>query len=171
MWLGIIATESTATFSGGRTMGWIYRLLSHFLPHITWTQVYYVNFLLRKTGHFTGYATLSWFAFQGWMETLAYQRERWLRRLGRVEVSPRRWHFRAAALAVLVTFTVASLDEFHQSMLPGRTGALRDVILDTMGGIFAQILLLLYWSRKKAFDSTPVITREACVSVDEAGRR
>jgi VanZ family protein len=146
----VIATESTATFSGGRTMMWVYRALSQFFPHITWAQVYYINFTLRKTGHFLGYATLSSFAFYGWMETLAYQRERWLRKLGRMETPPRRWHLRAAVLAVLVTFAAAGLDEFHQLALRGRTGSIRDVFLDTMGGVFAQILLLLYWTRKKS---------------------
>ena len=48
-------------------------------------------------------------------------------------------------LGVLVTLVVASLDEFHQTFLPGRTGTYRDVILDTFGGIFAQILVLLLW--------------------------
>jgi VanZ family protein len=148
VWLGVIATESTSTFSGGRTMVWIHRVLSYFYPHITWTQVYYVNVVLRKTGHFLGYATLSWFAFRAWMETLAYQRERWLRKLGKVGPSHRRWHLRAAVLAVLVTVAAAGLDEFHQLMLSGRTGSLHDVILDSMGGVFAQIFLLLYWTWK-----------------------
>ena len=44
---------------------------------------------------------------------------------------------------------VASLDEFHQSFLPGRTGVFRDVVLDTMGAIFVQALLLRYWTRRK----------------------
>ena len=149
LWLGVIATESTATFSGGRTMVWIYRVLSQFFPHLTWTQVYYINVVLRKTGHFLGYATLSSFAFVGWMETLAYQRERFLRKLGRIETFHRRWHLRAAVLAVLVTIAAAGMDEFHQLTLRGRTGSIRDVFLDSMGGVFAQILLLLYWTRKQ----------------------
>ena len=129
-------------------MVWIYRVLSYFFPQVTWAQAYNINVVLRKTGHFLGYAALSWFAFRGWMETLAYQRERWLKKLGRAETSHRRWHLRAAVLAVLVTFAAASLDEFHQSILPGRTGTVRDVVLDTMGGVFAQVVLLFYWTRR-----------------------
>lgn len=149
IWCVVIAFESTSYFSGDRTMLWTRRLLGLFVDHPGFVQVYHFNHLLRKTGHFVGYATLSWFAFRGWMETLAYQRERFLLRAGRPLSNERRWHLRAAILAVLVTLAVAALDEFHQSHLAGRTGVFRDVILDTMGGIFAQCLLLWYWTKKK----------------------
>jgi VanZ family protein len=39
---------------------------------------------------------------------------------------------------------VASLDEWHQSYLPSRTGSIHDVFLDTCAGIGAQILVLLW---------------------------
>lgn len=160
IWLGVIATESTTLFSGGRTMVWLHRILSFFFPHITWNQVFYVNIALRKMGHFIGYATLSWFAFRGWMETLAYQREKWLIKVGRPLMPCPRWHLRAAVLAVLVTIAVAGVDEYHQARLPGRTGVLKDVVLDTMGGVFAQTLLLLYWTRKRSATWSARQTRE-----------
>jgi VanZ family protein len=108
-----------------------------------------VNHLLRKTGHFLGYATLSWLTFRGVMQTLAYRKQRSLMRLGRPSTSARRWRLRAAVVAVFVTFAIAGLDEFHQSYLPERTGVFSDVVLDTMGGIFAQALLLVYWINRK----------------------
>jgi VanZ family protein len=149
LWCVVIAFESTTTFSGDHTAMWTRRLFSLFSIHLNASQVELANHLLRKTGHFFGYGVMSWFAFRGWMETLAWQRERALFRAGRPIAGERRWHLRAAILAVLVTFAVASLDEFHQTRLPGRTGVFRDVILDTMGGVLAQILLLLYWTRPK----------------------
>lgn len=149
----VITCESTSVFTGGHTLLWTRRLLAIFSDHVTWTQAIYVNDVLRKTGHFVGYATLSWFAFRGWMETLAYQREQFLRRAGRRITYQRRWHLRAAVLAVLCTIAVAGFDEFHQSFIPGRTGVFRDVVLDTMGGIFAQTLLLLWWTRKARKDT------------------
>jgi VanZ family protein len=153
LWLVVIAFESTSIFTGGHTLMWTQRLLALFSDHVTWTQVFYANHVLRKTGHFIGYATLSWFAFRGWMETLAYQREKFLRRAARPVTHKRRWHLRAAVLAVLCTIAVAGLDEFHQTFIPGRTGVFRDVILDTMGGIFAQILLLLWWTQRPRKDA------------------
>jgi VanZ family protein len=147
--LVIIAFESTSLFSGGHTLVWTRRLLALFSDHVNWTLIFYVNHVLRKTGHFLGYATLSWFAFRGWMETLAYRREQFLLRAGRPIAHRRRWRLRAAALAVLCTIAVAGLDEFHQAFVPGRTGVVRDVVLDTMGAIFAQTLLLLWWTRRR----------------------
>jgi VanZ family protein len=68
--------------------------------------------------------------------------------MGKAVNVARRWHMRAAALAVLVTLAVACADEFHQSFIPGRTATFRDVILDTMGGLFAQIVILLFWKAR-----------------------
>jgi VanZ family protein len=45
---------------------------------------------------------------------------------------------------VLGTSIVASLDEWHQSYLPSRTGTVHDVVLDTCAGIAAQFLILLW---------------------------
>ena len=138
----VIATESTKTFSANHTFTWLVRLVSLLHLKMTATQILYLNGILRKAGHFTGYGILSWVAFRGWTETLAYQI---FRRKARVI---RRWHLRAAVLAVLCTMAVAALDEFHQSFLAGRTGVFHDVVLDTMGGVFVQFVLLFYWSWK-----------------------
>jgi VanZ family protein len=51
---------------------------------------------------------------------------------------------RWASIAVLMTAFVASLDEWHQSFIPSRTGTPRDVALDTCAGIAAQILIFLW---------------------------
>jgi VanZ family protein len=147
LWLVVISLESTSIFTSGHTAGWLMRLLSLF-GHPTYKEINLVNEVLRKVGHFTGYALLSWFAFRGWMETLAYRTEERLRRLGKTVYRQRYWHFRAALLAVLCTFVVAGLDEYHQAFIPGRTGVFHDVVLDTFGGIFAQLLLLLYWTKR-----------------------
>ena len=59
------------------------------------------------------------------------------------------------ALVAAWPFAVAALDEFHQTMLPGRTGAFRDVLLDTLGGIFAQWLVFMSSERRTAPDAVP----------------
>jgi VanZ family protein len=75
--------------------------------------------------------------FRAWRETLS-------------SLEDLKWTFRWATLAVLGTALVASLDEWHQSYLPSRTGTPWDVLLDTSAAIAAQILLSLYywWSGK-----------------------
>jgi VanZ family protein len=51
---------------------------------------------------------------------------------------------RWATIAVIGTAVVASLDEWHQSYIPSRTGTPWDVLLDTSAGIVAQVLVLLW---------------------------
>ena len=49
--------------------------------------------------------------------------------------------------AIVLVAGYASLDEFHQSFVPGRTPAVSDVLLDTTGGAAAQAIaaLMLLW--------------------------
>jgi VanZ family protein len=48
-----------------------------------------------------------------------------------------------ATVAFLCTSLVATLDEWHQSFLPSRTGTFQDVILDSSAGLIAQIALFV----------------------------
>ena len=57
-----------------------------------------------------------------------------------------------AAIAMVACY--ASLDEFHQIFVPGRTAAVADVLLDTIGGICAQIAVALVISKKTLARST-----------------
>lgn len=79
---------------------------------------YFIEFLLRKAAHF--------FIF-GFLALAIYA------------VLPKRLpRFRTAAL---ITFLLASADEYHQSLTGGRTASLQDVVLDTAGALFALIIL------------------------------
>jgi VanZ family protein len=148
IWMAVIAFESTSAFTSDHTHGWVHAILNFISPRLApYSEL--VNAAGRKLGHFTGYSILSFFSFFGWTEWLAYRKEKRLAAQGKRVRVPRRWHLRAAVLGVLVTLVVASCDELHQSLIPGRTGVYRDVILDTMGGVFVQTLLLLFWNPKK----------------------
>lgn len=46
-----------------------------------------------------------------------------------------------AGWTLLVIFLYAASDEFHQTLIHGRNGSWRDVVLDTFGGAVALILL------------------------------
>jgi VanZ family protein len=52
------------------------------------------------------------------------------------------WSARAAVLALLSAAAVAGLDEWHQMFLPGRTGTIRDVALDTTAAAFVQLVIV-----------------------------
>lgn len=160
-WIGIICFESTSVFTADHTQHWVFAVLNFLSPRLA-AHADIINAVGRKIGHFTGYGILGGLSFFGWTELLAYTKESQLIRMGRIVEVPRRWHLRAAVLGVLVVFVVACLDEFHQSFIPGRTPAFHDVMLDTMGGVFAQMLILLFWrpGRKQRIESSPVPMQE-----------
>jgi len=47
-----------------------------------------------------------------------------------------------------MTALVASLDEWHQTFIPSRTGTYKDVLLDSAAALCVQILLFLLLSRR-----------------------
>jgi len=47
-------------------------------------------------------------------------------------------------LALLGTALVASWDEWHQTLLPNRTGTPWDVLIDCIGAIVLQVLVYVY---------------------------
>jgi len=134
LWMGLIALESTKYFGALQTSRILFPIF-HFLFGITWEQFRPWHFIIRKTGHFVGYFMLSLSQFRAWKATL---------RLPQATAWTARW----AGIAFLVSVVVASLDEWHQTYLPNRTGSVRDVVLDSTGVLAAQIMIFLYWRRK-----------------------
>jgi VanZ family protein len=49
-----------------------------------------------------------------------------------------------AGLALVGTALVASWDEWHQTLLPNRTGSPWDVLLDCCGALFMQMAAFMY---------------------------
>jgi VanZ family protein len=137
LWLIVIAVESTNLGSSNNTSRILYPIL-HFLFGVDLPHFEHLHHYLRKGGHVFGYGLLSILLFRAWRETLSV-------------VDGAKWSLRWATLAVLGTALVASLDEWHQSFNPARTGTPRDVLLDTCAGIAAQTLLLLYYAGARKF--------------------
>jgi VanZ family protein len=133
LWLILIAIESSALLSAHNTGRILYPLLHYFFG-LDWDRFEVWHFYIRKSGHVIGYGTLSILLFRAWRATLPA--------LGGVK-----WTFRWANIAILGTALVASLDEWHQSFIPSRTGTIRDVILDTCAGIAAQVLIFSWWKK------------------------
>src|SRR6201999_4579359 len=105
VWMGVIATESTAIFTSDRTYGWIFRLFRALMgADFALRHTLYFNEYGRKLGHFTGYGILSFLSFFGWTALLTYHRQAALDAMGKAVKVIRRWHLRAAGLAVLLTF-------------------------------------------------------------------
>jgi VanZ family protein len=89
-------------------------------------------------GHFAGYFMLSLLLFRAWRATLR-------------GASLSRWSIQWAGIAFFMAALVASLDEWHQTYLPSRTGALHDVLLDSFAALIAQVVIFLWlssWHRR-----------------------
>ena len=134
LWMALIAIESTDTFSSEHTSRLLYPLL-HFLMGLDVARFEVVHHYLRKIGHFVGFFTLSFFLFRAWRATL------------RLPWAPR-WALQWSAIAFCMSALVASLDEWHQTFIPSRTGAVKDVVLDSCAALTAQVLIFLYLSWK-----------------------
>jgi len=138
VWLGIIAFESTDLLSAQHTAILLYSWLTRLFGTIDAGSFSFWHHYLRKTGHVLGYAMLSYLLFRAWRATLPV-------------VSAGLWGFRWAAISFLSTAGVASLDEWHQTFIPSRTGNFRDVVLDSVAAVAAQVLVyivLRYKSRR-----------------------
>jgi VanZ family protein len=134
LWIGLIAIESTDWLSAEHTSRILYPLL-HFLIGLDPAGFAVVHHYIRKCGHFVGYFTLSFFLFRAWRATL------------RLPWAPR-WALRWAAIAFFMSALVASLDEWHQTFIPSRTGRISDVMLDSIAALTAQVLIFLYLTWK-----------------------
>jgi len=131
LWLIVIAIESTALLSSHNTSRILYPVL-HLLFGVDLDRFEVWHIYIRKSGHVVGYGILSILLFRAWRATLP-------------SVSNMKWALRWATIAILGTALVASLDEWHQTFIPSRTGRWQDVVLDTCAGVAAQILLFLWW--------------------------
>ena len=126
-WLAVIVLESTNLGSSEHTGRILYPIF-HFVFGMDLASFAAWHALLRKFGHIVGYFILSVLLFRSWRATFP--------RLST------RWCLQWATLALLSTLLVAMLDEWHQRFLRSRTGTFRDVILDSIAGLVAQIALV-----------------------------
>ena len=137
--MAVIATESTDTFSSAHTDGWLrpaFEAVFGRFRDANWEELHH---LLRKTGHFCGYGLVCLMFLRAWLLELGRQ----------VDVGLVAWRLRSCALAVACQALIASMDEWHQSFIPSRTGTPVDVALDTCGGVFmCGLVWLFFWRRR-----------------------
>lgn len=51
-------------------------------------------------------------------------------------------------LTILLCFLYAITDEYHQTFIPGRTGQLSDILIDTIGSTLSLILISIIYHKK-----------------------
>jgi VanZ family protein len=122
VWIGLITFESTDYLSAQNTSRVLYDLLTRFFGEINFSEFVYWHHYLRKAGHVAGYAMLGLLLLRGLWMTFS-NRPEWIRLL--------------PVFAWLGTALVATMDEWHQSYIPSRTGNPWDVLLDSTAGLMA----------------------------------
>ncbi len=91
-------------------------VLHWLLPHAPLRELLRIHAFIRKCGHVVEFFIFSVLVMRGF-------------RGGRQE-----WRWSWALWTLLISACVASLDEFHQAFVPGRTATAWDSLLDTQRG-------------------------------------
>ncbi|MEK4424698.1 VanZ family protein [Solibacillus sp. FSL K6-1523] len=89
---------------------------------------YFIEFLIRKATHFIGYGILSIIFYFLYVKL--------------------KWRY-PSILSFVTIFMIACLDEYRQSLIPGRTGIFDDVLIDAAGALFFLLLVKIIVSIKR----------------------
>jgi VanZ family protein len=134
MWMGVIYILSTSIGSPEHTGRFIEPLLRWFKHDISRLEIRNIHLLIRKMAHVIDYAVLAillWSALAHWSESKQPV-----------------WSWKLALCALALATVHGAFDEFHQLFEPGRVGCVRDVLIDSGGGLFG--ILLMWLSRRQA---------------------
>ena len=112
LWMGLIAVGSSSLLSGDHTRSWVLGPLGQVAPWASPATLAMIHSMLRKLGHVIEYGTLAVL---------------WHRALGPSPMTSR-------AAFVLAT-AYGGLDELWQGLLPSRTPAVSDVVVDAAGAL------------------------------------
>jgi VanZ family protein len=132
IWAVVISGFSAAAFTSDNTAHVIIPILRFFLPHAAPETLDFLHHVIRKCAHLTEYFILSMLILRG------------------IRAGEKGLYLRWVLVTILIVACYAALDEYHQSFVPGRTAAVGDVLIDTTGGIAAQIVASLFFLLGKA---------------------
>jgi hypothetical protein len=137
IWIGVICIGSTDLMSSGNTGSFLSSLFVPVFGHVDPMWFGELHAVLRKLVHFAGYGTLSFLLFHAWRATLKSE-------------PPALWTWLWAAVSFVMTATVASLDEWHQTFLPSRTGTYNDVLLESTAALCVQVVLYFILAHRRS---------------------
>ena len=132
VWAIAISGFSTGLFTSEHTSRIIIPVLHFLFPHASPATLEFAHHIIRKCAHFTEYFIFSLLVLRG------------------IRAGEKGTHLRWALITILIVAGYAALDEFHQSFVPGRTAAVADVLIDTIGGATAQIVAWLWMALGRA---------------------
>ena len=140
LWLRLIwwFSAQPATESGNLSDRMLYRLMSRLSPVFAscsldrqTASVEALSFFTRKAAHMFLYFCLSLLLFLAVSQLT-------------------RKFYQKAGWSVGLTYLAACVDEYHQTFVPGRSGELRDTLVDLTGALIMLLFLwILYWVRQQ----------------------
>jgi len=122
----LISVFSTEYFSGENTARVIFPVLRWLFPSASRHTLHLLHFLIRKMAHVTEFAAFSIAVFHG------------------VRGERRGWRVDWALWTLIIAVAYAGLDEWHQSYVPLREPSIRDVLIDGIGALLAQVAVWVY---------------------------
>lgn len=125
IWMGIIffMSNQPAHVSDSQS-GLVIKILKYIGIDISITFGDLANFIVRKVAHFTEYMILAYLVFNVLEFYCTSDKS-------------------IIVFSILFVFMYALSDEIHQYFVPGRECALRDIIIDTLGGITSTLITYL----------------------------
>jgi len=126
LWMAVIFTVSTESFSTSNTSSLLEPWLFALFPQFSDEQIELIHWSLRKLGHWFGYFVLGLLI----LRTVGAQFPFW--QAGR-----------RAIFSLVLAIVYAITDEWHQSFVPSRSASFFDVLLDSFGAFFG----VLCWQR------------------------
>jgi len=118
-WAALIFRLSTGTYGPSFSSGLVHEILVHLHMSLSQAGFAILHHLLRKLAHVFEYAVLAMLIYGSSSEP-----------------RPFAWRARRALWCVLIAAAYFLTDEFHQRFVPGRTPALADCGIDSLGGAF-----------------------------------
>jgi len=138
----LISVFSTHYFSDQQTGRVIIPVLHWIFPWATARMLHLMHIGVRKMAHITEFGIFSITVFRG------------------VRAGRNGWRLSWAFATLVVAVAYAGLDEWHQSFVPLRQAAPRDVAIDAVGALLAQCIVWWYATRKWPFTALPGIQAE-----------
>ena len=131
VWIAVIFTLSTDTFSAEHTGSVLEYIIVHTVGQVETRTFEYIHFITRKLAHVTEYGVLGFLLFRAWRgDDTGGWRAAWVRQ------------------ALGIVMGVAAVDEFHQSFVLSRGSSPWDALLDTLGAALFLAVAYLIWTRK-----------------------
>lgn len=135
----IVYIASMFLFAGQETSSanFTNKFLAKLLPQLSRAELKSFVLILRKVGHVLAYGVLMYLMYNACHKTKSTRRI-------------------ALPLAAVVTFLVAMADEMYQMRLVHRTGAWKDVAIDSGGIVFVSLVIWLRETIRKKKTSKPL---------------